>query len=207
MHLHSFLTLAAPAEALFKEKGSRFLAFAWPVNREDEVREHLRLLRKKYFDASHHCYAWAIGTRMETTRVSDDGEPAHSAGDPIMGQIRAKKLTNVLVVVVRYFGGTKLGVGGLVSAYRTAAEGVLSLGSIISKDLTQSFTVVYPYASTPEVMRLIRDFELIILHEQFSENCKMHLEVKVKNREALLGKLNLLTALGKKIVHDLPPEP
>jgi uncharacterized YigZ family protein len=122
MPVFSYLTIASPSEGSYKEKGSRFLAFAYPVSSETEIREKLESLKAQYFDARHHCYAWMLGPEKKHFRANDDGEPNHSAGDPILGQLRAMKLTNVLIVVVRYFGGTKLGVGGLISAYRSAAK-------------------------------------------------------------------------------------
>ena len=122
MPAFSYHTIASGAEGSYKEKGSKFLAFAYPVASEAEVKEKIEALKAKYFDARHHCYAWILGAEKKLYRANDDGEPNHSAGDPILGQLRAMNLTNVLIVVVRYFGGVKLGVGGLVTAYRSAAE-------------------------------------------------------------------------------------
>src|SRR5689334_3258152 len=120
--IFSFLTIESVSEGIFKEKGSKFLAFAYPVSSESDIKLRLEELRKKYFDATHHCYAWMLGSDKKHFRAADDGEPNHSAGAPILGQIKSKNLTNVLVVVVRYFGGTKLGVGGLTQAYKAGAE-------------------------------------------------------------------------------------
>ena len=125
MPLYSYHTLQDPEEGFYKEKGSKFLAFAYPVTTEKEIKERIDGLKAKYFDARHHCYAWMLGANKNHFRAFDDGEPNHSAGDPILGQIRSKGVTNVLVVVVRYFGGVKLGMGGLISAYKNAAQDVL----------------------------------------------------------------------------------
>src|SRR5690242_5641679 len=125
MSVFSYQTIEKSSDSIYKEKGSRFLAFARPVSSESDVKKVLESLRKEYFDARHHCFAWILGPEKKLFRAFDDGEPNHSAGDPILGQIRSRNLTNVLVVVVRYFGGTKLGVGGLISAYKTAASDAL----------------------------------------------------------------------------------
>ena len=118
----SYLTIAAPAEAIYKEKSSKFLAYAYPVRTEDEIRELLDALRKRYYDATHHCYAWRLGPQGEQFRSNDDGEPSGTAGKPILGQLLSNSLTNCLIVVVRYFGGTKLGVSGLISAFAAFTE-------------------------------------------------------------------------------------
>lgn len=118
----SYRTIAGPAEGLYREKGSRFLAFAFPVKKEADIKDQLAMLEKKYFDARHHCFAWILGTDRKSSGACDDGEPNHSAGDPILGKIRSRNLINVLVVVVRYFGGIRLGVGGLAAGYKSAAE-------------------------------------------------------------------------------------
>ena len=131
MSIFYFHTIKDSAEGLYKEKGSKFLAFAFPVTTEDEIKDCQEKIRKKYFDARHHCYAWILGADKSQLRANDDGEPNHSAGDPILGQIRSRDLTDVLVVVVRYFGGTKLGVSGLIQAYRAAAEDALNNTTII----------------------------------------------------------------------------
>ena len=131
----SFLTIGQPAEGLYKEKGSKFIGLAFPVKTEDEVKERLEETRKTYYDARHHCYAYILGHEGTQFRANDDGEPNHSAGDPILGQIRSKELTNTLVIVVRYFGGTKLGVSGLINAYKTAAALALDNTSIEENSL------------------------------------------------------------------------
>ena len=199
MTTYSYRTLQAPCQGLYKEKGSKFMAFAYPVDTEASVKEHLRLLRKEYFDARHQGYAYVLGPGREKYRAFDDGEPGHSTGDPILGQIRSKNLTNVLVVVVRYFGGIKLGVGGLISAYKTSTEAVLRQAEIVEMEVTEKFELHYDYASTPEAMRLIKEFNLHILDQDFKEGCRLTLESKLRNHELLLDKINLLMALGVKV--------
>lgn len=199
MPVFSFRTIKEPSDSIYKEKGSRFLGFAYPVSSENDVRDHLETLRKKYYDARHHCFAWTLGAEKKLVRASDDGEPNHSAGDPILGQIRSNDLTDVLVVVVRYFGGTKLGVGGLISAYKTAAAEALQRAIIIEKEVFEPVTLHYDYSATPEVMKLIKDFELTIIHQDFSGACVLKAEAKLKVRQELNDKIKLMRALGVKV--------
>jgi uncharacterized YigZ family protein len=199
MEPFSFLTIDKPAEGLYKELGSKFLAYAYPVASESEIKATLDALRKKYFDATHHCYAWVLGADKSKYRAADDGEPNHSAGDPILGQIRSKNLTNVLVVVVRYFGGTKLGVGGLIQAYRSAAEDVLTHTVIIEKQVMVSVALSFNYEETPEVMRIVKEFDMEIVSQDYTEICLVHLEIKKKNHMDFMTKLQLLNAIGHKI--------
>jgi uncharacterized YigZ family protein len=169
--------ITSEGEGLYKEKGSKFLAFAKSVESEEEVKVSLDALRKQFFDARHHCYAFEIGVKQRQTRANDDGEPNHSAGDPILGQIKSNELTNVLVVVVRYFGGTKLGVSGLINAYKTAAKEALSQCTIEDKIVTQNLKIHYPYDSTSQVMRLIDEFSLKINEQIYLESCTLDAEI------------------------------
>ncbi len=199
MGIFSFQTIKNPATGLYKEKGSKFHAFAFPVFNETEVKSHLEDLRKKYFDARHHCYAYRLGPEGLQYRAVDDGEPNHSAGDPILGQIRSKNLTNILIVVVRYFGGIKLGVGGLISAYKLAAEDALAQCQIITVEVTEELQLLYSYSSTPEVMRLIKEFNLNVIHQTFEDECTARVQFSVRDKERLLEKLKLLQATGTSI--------
>jgi uncharacterized YigZ family protein len=197
--IFSFRTINSPAETLFKEQGSRFMAFAFPVSSEPDIKMNLAVLRKKYFDATHHCYAWVLGADKSKYRAHDDGEPNHSAGDPILGQIKAHNLTNVLVVVVRYFGGTKLGVGGLVQAYKTASAAVLANTTIVECEVTVSFNIRYAYPSTPEVMSLVKEFDLKIQHQHFAEDGFMQVSLSLRKHDELTKRLQLLKALGHSL--------
>jgi uncharacterized YigZ family protein len=196
MPVFSFQTIEKPVEGMYKEKGSRFLAFAYPVGNEEEIKEKILHLKKTYYDARHHCYAWMLGPEQKHFRANDDGEPNHSAGDPILGQIRSKQLTNILVVVVRYFGGTKLGVGGLISAYKIAAEDALNKAIIMEKDVVIPFSLQYDYNATPEVMRLVKEFDLSISEQTFNEQCILEGNVSLKQKEGLMEKVTLLKALS-----------
>ena len=199
MEVFSFRTIDGPSEGNYKEMGSKFLAFAYPVDSEDEVKIKIEGVKKKYFDARHHCFAWILGEDKSRYRAFDDGEPNHSAGDPILGQIKSKNLTHVLIVVVRYFGGVKLGVGGLIQAYKTAAEDALNSAIIVEREVTHAMTLHYSYESTTDVMRLIKEFELIISRQEFLEECVLYAEVKRKFFESFVTKTKLLRAIGHKI--------
>lgn len=194
--IFSYRTIKDSSEGSYKEKGSKFLGFAYPVKSEEEVKQKISELKKKYFDARHHCYAYIVGADKTKFRAFDDGEPNHSAGDPILGQIRSKELTNVLVVVVRYFGGVKLGVGGLISAYKAAAEDALNSSIIIEKEILQGYEIEYPYVSTPDVMKLVKEFELEILTQSFESECKMDVTISVRSKNSFEEKVQLLNALG-----------
>ena len=188
----TFLTLSRPSESLYKEKGSKFIGLAFPVTTEEGVKDILEDLRKTYYDARHHCYAYIIGPKGEKYRANDDGEPNHSAGDPILGQIKSNELTNTLIVVIRYFGGTKLGVSGLINAYKTAAADAIAASEVIEVVVKESLKIRYGYESTNEVMRLIKDFELDIIEQEFTVDCRMQLAVRQSLYTALMEKLEML---------------
>ena len=192
----SFRTITQPAKGQYKEKGSRFLAFAFPVETEEEIKLHLSKLEKEFFDARHHCFGWILGADKKRFRAFDAGEPNHSAGDPILGQIRSRDLTNVAVIVVRYFGGTKLGVGGLINAYKLAAADALDKAVIIEKDLIRSITITYDYPATADVMRLVKDFDLEIQDQSFEAECILIANCKLQQAPALIDKLTLMKTLG-----------
>lgn len=199
--MNQFFTIAEPAEGFYKEKGSKFLAYAYPVSSEEEVKEKLDELRKQYHDARHHCYAYIIGLKDQSFRANDDGEPNHSAGDPILGQIRSKSLTNCLVVVVRYFGGTKLGVGGLITAYKTAAEAALEKANIVTRYSLTRFRVAFEYHATSEVERVLNDFEIDYLEKHYTSSCEFIGLIKDEEVEILAGKLSLLKACSFDVQH------
>lgn len=174
----TYKTIEAPAEAVFKDKSSRFLAFAWPVTREDEIKPLLEQLRKKYYDATHHCYAWRLGTEGEIYRSNDDGEPSGTAGRPILGQMLSNELTNMLIVVVRYFGGTKLGVAGLINAYREAAREVIANAVIVERTVDTVFKIRFTYAVMNDVMRIVKDMAPRIVSQKFDNVCEMELAIR-----------------------------
>lgn len=159
------------SEGFYKEKGSKFYAFAYPIADTGAVTERLEALRKEYHDARHHCYAYILGLKQQQWRANDDGEPNHSAGDPILGQIRSAGLTNCLVVVVRYFGGTKLGVGGLISAYKNAAEAALAQVQTKTVASRTDFKLTYPYGRTSDVERCLAAFDIDYYQKEYTADC------------------------------------
>lgn len=176
--MSTYYTIKSQTEGLYKEKGSKFLAFAYPVTSDNQIKEIQVDLRKQYYDARHHCFAWVLGMDNQVWRANDDGEPAHSAGDPILGQIRSAELTNVLVVVVRYFGGTKLGVGGLINAYKTAAEEALAKAEKREIYETKEIIMKFSYDALSTVERLISDFEIAVIERDFQLSCKISGNIK-----------------------------
>jgi uncharacterized YigZ family protein len=168
----------AVGDVLFKEKGSKFIGYVFPVTSEDSIKTHIEDLKKKHHAARHWCYAWQLGVEEVHYRVNDDGEPNNSAGQPIYGQILSKNITNVLVVVVRYFGGTKLGVGGLISAYKTTAKLVLDEAKIVEKTIDVYFELIFEYQDMNKVMRIIKEQDLNLVQQQMNLNCNFVISVR-----------------------------
>ncbi len=182
-----YLTLSkASAEGVYKEKGSKFLAYAYPLTDPDRADDLVQLLKKMHPKARHWCYAWRTGVENPSFRYNDDGEPNNSAGKPIYGQIQSFGLTNVLIVVVRYFGGTKLGVGGLISAYRSAARLALENAVIVEKMLTEELHLRFEYANLEKVMRLIKDNSLDMLSQEMELDCFFKISVRKNNVEQIV---------------------
>ena len=180
----TYKTIAFPSEEiLFKEKNSKFFGYAFPVSTEEEIKNHLETLRKQHHGAVHFCYAFQIGTTKIQFRANDDGEPSNSAGAPIYGQIQSFGLTNVLVVIVRFFGGVKLGVGGLISAYRTAAQMALETAEIVEKTIDIHYIVTFDYKNMNKVMRVIKEKNLEIVSQQMNESCQIEIATRQKNAE------------------------
>ena len=177
---------AASEEVLYKEKNSKFFGYAFPVTTEEEIKEILERLRKEHFSARHWCYAYQIGTEKIQYRANDDGEPNNSAGMPIYGQIQSFEVTNVLVVVVRYFGGVKLGVGGLISAYKTAAQMALENATIVEKTINKHFIISFGYAHMNKVMRIIKEKNLQIVSQKMEMDCEIEISIRKKNVQNLL---------------------
>lgn len=168
---------------IFKDRGSKFIGFSFPVTSEEQVKDFIILLKKKHHKARHWCYAWRIGVETPKFRVNDDGEPSNSAGQPIYGQLLSFDVTNVLVVVVRYFGGTKLGVGGLISAYRTGAKLVLESSKIIEKTIDVYFELTFEYEYLDKVMRILKERKLKIERQVMEINCVYEISVRKKDAE------------------------
>ena len=177
---------AASEEVLYKEKNSKFFGYAFPVTTEEEIKEILERLRKEHFSARHWCYAYQIGTEKIQYRANDDGEPNNSAGMPIYGQIQSFEVTNILVVVVRYFGGVKLGVGGLISAYKITAQMALENSEIIERTIDKHFIISFGYANMNKVMRIIKEKNLQIVSQKMEMDCEIEIATRKKNVQNLL---------------------
>lgn len=173
-------------ETLFKDRGSKFYGYAFPVSSEDNVKKILEELKEKHSGARHFCYAYQLGVDALRYRVNDDGEPNNSAGMPIYGQIQSFELTNVLVVSVRYFGGTKLGLGGLINAYRTSAKLALEASQIVTKTLNIQIKITFPYDLMNKVMRIIKEYNLEILSQKMELNCQYILSVRKTESENVI---------------------
>ena len=185
----SFLTIEAPAEAVSRERSSKFRSYIHPVRSEEEIRAILDTLRKRYFDATHHCYAWRLGPRGERFRSSDDGEPAGTAGKPILGQLLSNELTDCLVVVVRYFGGTKLGVPGLIAAYREAAAEAIAAARIVECTVDRFMRVDFPYVAMNGIMHVVKEEQPAIRTQRFDNLCTIELSIRESRAGVLIEKL------------------
>ena len=185
----SYLTIEADAEAIFKEKSSKFLCYAFHVENEEQIASHLERLRKQYYDATHHCYAWRLGPFGEKFRANDDGEPSSTAGKPILGQLLSREITNCLIVVVRYFGGTKLGVPGLIAAYKESAAAVLDVAQVVERTVDTRINVEFSYVVMNDVMRIIKEEQPTIEEQIFDNLCTMRLSVRNSRAEIVLGRL------------------
>lgn len=195
-----YRTIEADAEALFKEKSSKFLCFAYHVTTEEQIRERLEVLYKKYYDATHHCYAWRLGPRGEIFRANDDGEPSSTAGKPILGQLLSHEITDCLIVVVRYFGGTKLGVSGLIEAYKTSAAEVIAAAEVVERTVDDRIEVRFSYMAMNEVMRVIKDMQPKIVEQCFDNLCTMTLTIRQSQSEQLLTRLSKVEGAQAEIV-------
>ena len=196
-----YQTLEKPsAEQIYKEKGSKFLGYAFPLEHVDQVETTIDQLKKAHTKARHWCYAWQIGVEKPNFRYNDDGEPNNSAGKPIYGQIQSFQLTNVLVVVVRYFGGTKLGVGGLVTAYKTAAKLSLEEANVVTRMLMESIRLEFDYVHMNKVMRIIKEHQLQILNQKMELNCLFEIAVRKNKAKEILKIFEDLRCLDAKMV-------
>lgn len=176
-----YLTVSKSVESIYKEKGSKFLSFLYPVTSVEEVKEYLTQLKKKYYDATHHCYAYIIGYDKETIRMNDDGEPSSTAGKPIYGQLQSNDLTNVLLVVVRYFGGTKLGVSGLIKAYKESSAECIALAEIVEKQVKHKYNIYFAYEDMNVVMNILKQNNAEQKNQIFDLNCQIEVLIDKRN--------------------------
>ena len=177
----TYKTITKPSpEVLFKDRGSKFFGYAFPVISEEEIKTNIEQLKKDHYNARHWCYAWQLGKEYENYRANDDGEPSNSAGNPIYGQLQSFNVTNILVVIVRYFGGTKLGVGGLIQAYKATAKQALEASIIVEKTIDELFNLKFEYAEMNTVMRIIKDENLKISNQKMELDCEITISVRKK---------------------------
>ena len=196
----SYLTIEGNAEAIFKEKSSKFLCYAYHIESEEEVSAHLEVLHKRYYDATHHCYAWRLGPFGERFRANDDGEPSSTAGKPILGQLLSREITNCLIVVVRYFGGTKLGVPGLIAAYKESAAAVLDEAIIVERTVDTRAKIDFSYMAMNDVMRIVKDMQPRVVDQQFDNLCTMTLTIREGDSEQLIGRLEKVEGATVEVV-------
>ena len=177
----SYKSIAAPSRGLYKDKGSKFLSFAYPVSTEAQVKVIVSSLKKEYFDARHHCYAYRLGLTGDRWRANDDGEPSSTAGRPILGQILSAELSDILIVVVRYFGGILLGTSGLTVAYKTAAADALANSEIVEKIATESFEIRFDYRQMNDVMKVLKELQIAPKEQSFDERCLIVASVRLRD--------------------------
>jgi uncharacterized YigZ family protein len=195
MESDSYKTIKAASGGVYKEKGSRFISFAIPIVSQDDIKPIIDRIRKENHDARHHCYAYMIGQERKIWRVNDDGEPSGTAGRPILGQINSLELTNILIVISRYFGGTLLGVSGLINAYRTAAADAISNAIIIECNLREYYELVFPYISMNDVMKILKEEGIGHTDQAFDLECKIKVDFRASARDSMLRRLSKIEGL------------
>ncbi len=199
METDTYLSIRSFSQGLYKDKGSRFISLAWPVADQEVIKDIIARVRKEHHSARHCCYAWILGHERDNFRVNDDGEPSGSAGKPIMGQINAFRLTNILIVVVRYFGGKLLGISGLINAYRSAAESAILNAEITEHRVMDHYRISFPYSSINDVMKIIKDEEADQSDQSFDLECRMRISFRISQRDRILASLDRISNL--KYIH------
>jgi uncharacterized YigZ family protein len=199
MEADTYLSIRSFSQGLYKDKGSRFISLAWPVADQEEIKGIIARVRKEHHSARHCCYAWILGHERDNFRLNDDGEPSGSAGKPIMGQINSFKLTNILIVVVRYFGGKLLGISGLINAYRSAAESAINNAEITEHRVMDHYKLSFPYSSINDVMKIIKDEEANQSDQSFDLECRMTISFRITQRNRILASLDRVSDL--KYIH------
>jgi len=199
----SYKEIVLSTQGLYKSKGSKFIAHAYHVITEEEVKRYLEDLRKTYYDARHHCYAYVLHPDKSEYRINDDGEPSGSAGRPIYGQIQSFDLTNILIVVIRYFGGTKLGIPGLIEAYRESAKEAIQTNKIQELFVQDVYLVHFQYPDMNIVMRILKDEDIKPMDQDFGIDCKLHFSVRKRESERVFEKFNLIHTLSIKYVKTI----
>jgi uncharacterized YigZ family protein len=200
MESDTYKTIKSASQGIYKEKGSRFFSFAVPVADQEEIKPLLDKIKKEHHEARHHCFAYMIGHERNIWRVNDDGEPSGTAGRPILGQINSFDLTNIILVVSRYFGGTLLGVSGLINAYRSAATSALLNAEITERTLQEYYEITYPYVSMNDVMRILKELNLGQSEQSFDLECRILLNFRVSVKENVLNRLSRIDGLKYRYI-------
>ena len=199
----TYFTIKEPSEGLFKDRGSKFLGLAFPVSSEEEIKKHLAEIKKLHPGANHHCYAFRLGADKQAYRANDDGEPSNTAGKPILGQIQSKDLTNILIVVVRYFGGTLLGVSGLINAYKLAALDAINNAQITEKTVNDFYSIRFDYVHMNEVMKIIKDQELKIESQNSELTCSITFSVRKSYSTTIYDRMSKIEGLEIKYIKTI----
>jgi uncharacterized YigZ family protein len=195
-----YLTIKSFSEGHYKEKGSRFIAYAYPVFSVEEIKTLIEKTKKEHYHAKHHCYAYILGHERLVYRVNDDGEPSGTAGKPILGQINSHGLTNILIIVVRYFGGKLLGVSGLINAYKSAADSAIKNSEQISMTVRDHYQIRFPYVVLNDVMKVLKEEDATITHSVFDTTCSLTVNFRITNSQKVLDKLSRIDGLERKFI-------
>jgi uncharacterized YigZ family protein len=200
MNSDIYKTITSISHGIYKEKGSRFVSIAIPISGQEELKPIIDKIKKEHHEARHHCYAYMIGHERIIWRVNDDGEPSGTAGRPILGQINSFGLTNIIIVVSRYFGGTLLGVSGLINAYRSAAESALRNAELIEKTVNEYYEISYPYISMNDVMKILKEENIGQSEQSFDIECRILLNFRVSSKEKVLNRLSRIDGLNCRYI-------
>jgi len=196
----TFLTVYSPSQGLYKEKGSKFISYLFHVDAEEEIKDHLARIKKEHHDARHHCYAYMLGKEGENWRANDDGEPSGTGGKPILGQIKSNEITNILIIVVRYFGGTLLGVSGLANAYKTAAADAIANAHLEQHVIHESWRIEFPYSAMNDVMKILKDDNIEQSDHQFDLDCAMVIKPRQSDSARVLEKFSLIDGFKSSLI-------
>lgn len=203
LYSDTYKTIRAESGGLYREKGSRFISVALPVRNETMIKSFTEKIRKEHYEAHHHCFAWVLGINGDKWRINDDGEPSGTAGRPILGQIKSHDLTNILIVVSRYFGGKLLGVSGLINAYRMAAASALANAEIIDHVVLDTFEIFFPYISMNDVMKIIKEEDIYQSGHIFDLECRITIQFRASSREKILERFSRIKGLGYKFIDSI----
>lgn len=199
----TYLTIENSSQGIYKDRGSKFLAFAFPVKEEEEIKAHLQQIRKEHPGANHHCYAFRLGADKLLFRANDDGEPSGTGGKPILGQIQSKDLTNILIIVARYFGGSLLGVPGLIAAYRGAAADAIANAKIMERQIMEVYELHFPYSAMNDIMKILKDEDLRQWDQDFQLDCKLKFSVRKNDADEVVLKLSNFPDVKAKYIQTI----